>query len=127
MADGDEIGVFSARVAEQIYNATCGGFEQEFKEHTRPGGGKSGGSKFAARLMGSWSSKTVSCQIYTLDGATVVYKETATVYDPLSVFAALATNDWMYCTLQGGKYYASDNANCPGTSPLIASPPASQP
>lgn len=89
-------------------------------------GGKSA-SKHAARMMANWSSKSVSCQIYTLDGATVIYKETATVYDPLSVFAALGTNDWMYCTLQAGKYYAADPAGCPGTSPLIASPPASQP
>lgn len=103
-----------------------GNEDREFSEAVpRDIGG--GGSKHAARMMASWSTKTASCQIYTLDGVTLTYKETATVYDPLSVFAALSTNDWMYCTLQNGKYYAADPASCPGTSPLIADPPATQP
>jgi hypothetical protein len=89
------------------------------------GGG--GGGKFAARLRGAWSSKTVSAQIYTLDGVDVVYKETATLYDPLSVFAGLNIDDWGYCFFQDGKYYAADAMNCPDTSPLITSPPATQP
>lgn len=91
-----------------------------------PNGG-GGGAKYAARLMGSWSANAASCQIYTLSSATVVYKETATVYDPLSVFAALVVNDWMYCTNQAGVYYGADPAGCPTTCPLIASPPATQP
>lgn len=90
-------------------------------------GGGGGSTKFGARLRASWSSKSASCQIYTMDGVTLTYKETATVYDPLSVFAALSTDDWLYCTFQSGKYYAADPANCPDTSPLIASPPATQP
>jgi hypothetical protein len=84
-------------------------------------------NKFACRLMAAWSARVVSCEIYKLDGATVIYEETADVYDPLSVFAALDVDDWQYCTLQDGKYYAADPGGCPGTSPLIASPPESQP
>jgi len=86
-----------------------------------------GSSKYAARMMAAWASNVASCEIYTLAGATVVYKEVADVYDPLSVLAALSTDDWMYCTLQGGLYYAADPASCPGTSPLIANPPETQP
>lgn len=100
--------------------------EFEWPELITDGGG-GGGSKFACRLMATWSSNVVSCQIYTLSGATVVYKEVANVYDPLSVFSALGLHDWAYCTYQDQKYYAADPAGCPGTCPLIASPPATQP
>lgn len=90
-------------------------------------GGGGGSTKYGARMRASWSGKAASCQIYTMDGATLTYKETATVYDPLSVFAALSTDDWLYCTFQDGKYYGADPGNCPDTSPLIADPPATQP
>lgn len=122
-----KMGLFPIAVARRIYDKCGGGSEREFAEFSRPKGSGGGSVKYAARLMGSWSANAVSCQIYTLSSATVVYKETATVYDPLSVFAALTTNDWMYCTNQAGVYYGADPGGCPGTCPLIASPPATQP
>ncbi len=89
------------------------------------GGG--GATKFGARMTEDWTTKQATCEIYSMDGVTLTYVENAEVYDPLSVFAALGTDDWLYVTSQAGKYYASDNASCAGTSPLIADPPETQP
>ncbi len=90
-------------------------------------GGGGGATKFGARMTEAWTTKQATCQIYTMDGITLTYLANAEVYDPLSVFATLTTNDWLYVTKQDGKYYASDNATCTGTSPLIDTPPATQP
>lgn len=120
-------GLFPADVAKRIYNATCGGAEQEFKEHTRPQKKGGGASLYAARMTEDWTSRQATCEIYELDGANdPIYQENAEVYDPLSVLAALGSGDWMMVLLSGGKYYINP-AGCPGTSPLIADPPATQP
>lgn len=121
--------LFPVDVAKRIYNATCGGAESEFKEHTRPsrkGGG--GASLYAARMTENWTTRQATCEIYTLDGASdPVYVDNQEVYDPLSIFAALGSGDWMKVGLNpDGKYYVVA-ANCPDTSPLIADPPATQP
>ena len=90
------------------------------------GGG--GASLYAARMTEAWSARQATCEIYTLDGANdPVYQDNQEVYDPLSIFAALSTGDWLMILLNGdGKYYVNP-AGCPGTSPLILDPPATQP
>lgn len=92
------------------------------------GGGGGGASLYAARMTENWTSRQATCEIYTLDGANEpVYVDDQEVYDPLSVLAALGNGDWMYVLLHtDGKYYINP-ASCPGTSPLIADPPATQP
>jgi hypothetical protein len=92
------------------------------------GGGGSGASLYAARMTEAWSARQATCEIYTLDGPNEpVYVDNQEVYDPLSIFAALSTGDWMKVGLNpDGKYYVVA-ANCPDTSPLIADPPATQP
>jgi hypothetical protein len=91
-------------------------------------GGGGGASLYAARLTENWTSRQATCEIYTLDGANdPVYVNNQEVYDPLSIFAALGSGDWMKVALNSdGKYYVLA-ANCPDTSPLIADPPATQP
>lgn len=91
-------------------------------------GGGGGGKKHAAKLTASLASGTAAgTWIYDMDGMALTYLETATIYDPLYVYAALGSGDWLYCFKQGGKYYAADPANCTGTSPLIDTPPESGP
>lgn len=91
-------------------------------------GDSGGGAKFIAKLTASLASGTAAgTEIYSFDGMTPSYIETATIYDPLFVFAPLGNGDWLYCTKQNGKYYAADNASCAGTSPLIDTPPESGP
>jgi hypothetical protein len=92
------------------------------------GGGTSGASLFGARMTENWTSRQATCEIYTLDGANdPVYVDNQEVYDPLSIFAALGSGDWMKVGLNpDGKYYVVA-ANCPDTSPFIADPPATQP
>jgi hypothetical protein len=91
-------------------------------------GGGGGASLYAARMTENWTSRQATCEIYTLDGANdPVYVDDQEVYDPLSIFAALGVDDWLKVGLNpDGKYYVVA-ANCPGTSPLIADPPATQP
>lgn len=97
-----------------------------FKVFVSVGGG--GGKKFAAKLTASLSTGTAAgTQFYSFDGMTLTYIESGTIYDPLFVFASLVSGDWLYCFKQGGKYYASDNASCSTTSPLIDTPPESGP
>jgi hypothetical protein len=107
-----------------------GNSDVEFPEGPFRTGGSGGGgaSLYAARMTENWTSRQATCEIYTLDGANdPVYVDDQEVYDPLSIFAALGADDWLKVGLNpDGKYYVVA-ANCPGTSPLIADPPATQP
>ena len=96
--------------------------------HDVGGEGGGGASLYAARMTENWTSRQATCEIYTLDGANdPVYVSNQEVYDPLSIFAAGGSGDWMIVGLNpDGKYYFV-SANCPDTSPLIANPPATQP
>lgn len=99
--------------------------------NTRPtdNSGAAGADIFAARMMADWTTRTAAdSQIYELNGADVGdYLGEEDIYDPLSIFAALGNGDWSIVARRSdGKLYVIA-ANCPGTSPLIASPPASQP
>jgi hypothetical protein len=87
-----------------------------------------GASLFAARMLEDWTALQATCQIYMLDGTNdPIYFEDNEVCDSLTIFGALGEDDWMIVGLNpDGRYYAIA-AGCPGTSPLIASPPESQP
>lgn len=68
---------------------------------------------FVAQLTGSWSSRTATADISTLDGVDwTLLEEDATIYDPLSIFGTLASGDYCYVLKQNGKYYAIQ-APCP--------------
>ncbi len=84
-----------------------------------------GGAKlYGARMTTTWTGATVESEIYDLDGMS--YLDNQDVRDPIGIFGALGSGDWMLVLESNGKYYVIA-AGCPGTSPLIASPPASVP
>lgn len=122
----DAVYGFNTQDAEDLI-AMIGNREDGYREFY-PRGGAGGGKKFAAKLMASLASGTAAgTWIYDMDGMALSFVETATIYDPLYNFDTLGSGDWLYCFKQGGKYYAADDAKCPGTSPLIDTPPTSGP
>jgi hypothetical protein len=81
--------------------ATIGG-----REKILPSRGFGGAIFFVCRLTSSWSSNAATASLFTVDGATITDTgDDITVYDPLSIFATLTTDDYGWCFLQGGRYY----------------------
>lgn len=70
---------------------------------------------FVAELKAGWSDSRADCKIFRLNGANPIsYTGTdAYVNDPLEAFSVLGVGDKMYCTKQGGQFYAVNNARCP--------------
>ena len=63
---------------------------------------------YVCRLTSSWSSGAASASLFTIDGATITDTgNDVTIYDPLAIFSSLATDDYLWCFLQAGKYYAA--------------------
>lgn len=124
---GPVVGQFAVAPGGELFVAAG---EDDIKPDVMRGffkGGGGGGEKFAAKLNASLGSGTATgTEFYSLNGMTLTYVETATLYDPLFVYAILGSGDWLYCFKQGGKYYA-EPGNCPGSSPLIDTPPESGP
>lgn len=77
--------LYPVDVAKRIYNATCGGAESEFKEHTRPTGKGGGGDAilFITRT-GGIAARTTTTLPHTFPSATVDLLDPVTgdVYSP---------------------------------------------
>ena len=80
----DDVGIYSVEVAQQIYDATFGGKESEFKEHRRPSGGKGGDAILFVTRTGGIAARTTTTLPHTFPSATVDLLDpvTGNVYSP---------------------------------------------
>lgn len=120
-------GLFPVDVAKRIYNATCGGVEQEFKEHSRPskkgGGGGTGLAKTPSGGIPARSTITVgvaTCTIAELydDAGTIKIREkspteSVSIYNTTGV--TISGNAWIHWKTDGS-YKVIDVDDCSGGS-----------
>lgn len=109
-------GLFPVEVAKRIYNATCGGSETEFKEHSRPNGGKRGAAIIFITRTGGIAARTTTTLPHTFPSATVdlldpatgdVYSpnRTAIVYNMTNIAIAHVANRPRQGKLIGNRYF----------------------
>jgi hypothetical protein len=68
---------------------------------------------FVFRLNETWTGGSANADLYSVAGETITdTMNDILVYDPLSVFGSLDVDDYGWCFLQNGKYYAIQ-APCP--------------
>ena len=111
MIDDSTYGFAKADALELVQ--LIGNADGEHKDWHDLAGSGDGAILYKATMKSTWSSNTVNCDIYSIDGTTFTDTGTdANVYDGLSIFASLTTGASMLVLLQAGKYYAIQ-APCP--------------